>query len=120
MTELLRVPIGDDDEGSLVVETTPDPRDVQQVSRVGDRVIQATQSLEEALQPISRAASKALQALRATDSTSVQVEFGVRIHAKTGVVLTEAGAEGHLKVTITWDRASAEPMSHGSRSGNAE
>jgi hypothetical protein len=109
MTELLRMPIGEDEQdGVLVVEVRPDPRDVQQVSRTRDRVIQATQTLEEALQPITRAAAMALRALRESQPTAVEVEFGVRIHARTGAVLTEAGAEGHLKVTITWDRTSAE------------
>jgi hypothetical protein len=99
------MPIGDDEEeGQLVVEVMPDPRDIQHVSRTGDRIVQATQTLERALQPITRAAAMTLRSLRAIDPTAVQVEFGVRIHAKTGAVITEAGAEGHLKVTVTWDR----------------
>jgi hypothetical protein len=111
MTELLRMAIGDDDEeGQLVVEVMPDPSDIQQVSRTGDRIIQATQTLEGALQPITRAAATALRSLQSIDPTTVQVEFGVRIHAKTGAVLTEAGAEGHLKVTVTWDRTVSQPV----------
>ncbi|RVU29000.1 hypothetical protein EOT10_03945 [Streptomyces antnestii] len=107
MTELLRIPIGDDEAGALVVEVRPNSRDIQQVSRTGDRVIEATQTLQESLQPITQAAAMALRTLQSVNPTAVEVEFGVRIHAKTGAVLTEAGAEGHLKVTITWDRTAA-------------
>ncbi|WP_405476550.1 CU044_2847 family protein [Streptomyces sp. NBC_00009] len=108
MTELLRIPIGDDEEGTLVVELRSNPRDIQQVSRAGDRVTQATQTLQESLKPITQAAAMALRTLQTVNPTAVEVEFGVRIHAKTGAVITEAGAEGHLKVTITWDRTAAE------------
>lgn len=107
MTELLRVPIGDEAEGSLVAEIRPDPRDLQQVSRAGERIVQATQTLQDALQPITRAAEQAVRALRETELTTVQLEFGLRLHAKSGVVLTEAGAEGHVRVTVTWERAAA-------------
>lgn len=111
MAELLRMSIGEDEQdGVLVVEVNPEPRDLQQVSRARDRVLQATQTLEEALQPITRAAATAMRALKESQPTAVEVDFGVRIHAKTGAVLTEAGAEGHLKVTIRWDRTS-EPGS---------
>lgn len=120
MAELLRIPMGDDEEGALIVEVSPDPRDIRQVSRTGDRVIRATQTLEESLQPVVRAAARALQALRTAGPTAVQVEFGVRIHAKAGAVLTEAGTEGHLKVTMSWDRATAEPRTPRSPAGAGE
>ncbi|MFI7006837.1 CU044_2847 family protein [Streptomyces sp. NPDC050145] len=110
MTELLRMPIGDGEEGSFVVELSRDANGVQQVSNVGDRVVEAARTLRESLQPITRAAATTLRTLQAVNPSAVEVEFGVRIHAKTGAVVTEAGAEGHLKVKMTWDRAAAAEL----------
>lgn len=105
MAELLRIPVGSETgTGHLFVEIRDDEPGMEQVSRTRDRIYEAAHSLEEALEPILHAVRHTLDAFRATDPSSVEVEFGVRLHAKTGAVLAEAGAEGHLRVTLAWQR----------------
>ncbi|WP_381795146.1 CU044_2847 family protein [Streptomyces niveus] len=105
MTELLRIPVGTETgAGYLFVEITDDEPGMEQVSRTRDRVYEAAQSLRQALEPIRLAASEALSVFQAIEPSTVEVEFGVKLHAKTGAILTEAGAEGHLKVTLTWQK----------------
>jgi hypothetical protein len=90
--------------GQLLVEIRDDEPGMERVSRARDRVYEAARSLEEALEPIREAAGRALASFRAIDPTTVEVELGVKLHAKTGAVLAEAGGEVHMRVTLTWEK----------------
>jgi hypothetical protein len=42
------------------------------------------------------------------------VEFGLKLTAKTGVVIAESATEAHIKVTLEWQRArSSDDVSAG-------
>jgi Trypsin-co-occurring domain 1 len=40
----------------------------------------------------------------------VAVELGLKLTAKTGVVVAESAAEGHLAVTVEWQRPTVAPV----------
>ncbi|WP_159042707.1 MULTISPECIES: CU044_2847 family protein [Streptomyces] len=105
MAELLRISMGEEDgEGQLVVEVEDDEPGMVRASRVGDRMREASVSLEEALAPIRRAAETTLRTFQAAQPTTVELEFGVKLNASAGAVLTKAGVEGHIVVKLGWQK----------------
>jgi hypothetical protein len=108
MAELLRIAMGDEDgadgEGHLVVEVDDDEPGMVRASRVGDRMREASMSLEEALAPVRQAAETTLRTFQAARPDTVELEFGVKLNASAGAVLTKAGVEGHIVVRLGWKR----------------
>ncbi|MGW1358452.1 CU044_2847 family protein [Streptomyces chartreusis] len=103
MAELLRIAMDDDEgEGQLVVEVEDDEPGMVRASRIGNRMHEATVSLEEALAPIRRAAETTLRTFQAARPSTVELEFGVKLNASAGAVLTKAGVEGHIVVKLGW------------------
>ena len=70
----------------------------------GGGPLQATRTFESALDSVRSAAESALRVLR--DGTlapdGVEIEFGVKLSAEAGAVITKGTAEGHLVVRLTW------------------
>ncbi|MEV1019051.1 CU044_2847 family protein [Streptomyces sp. NPDC050264] len=70
----------------------------------GGGALRATRTFESALGPVRSAAESALRILR--DGTlapdGVEIEFGVKLSAEAGAVITKGTAEGHLVVRLTW------------------
>ena len=106
MAELLRIPVGEDSKGQLVVEVPDDDPGIERASRARDSIRQAATSLQDALEPIREAAETALETFRAAGPHTVEIEFGVKLNASAGAVLTSVGAEGHLVVTLSWAKES--------------
>ena len=105
MAELLRIAMDDEDgTGRLVVEVDDDEPGMVRASRVGDRMREASVSLEEALAPIRQAAEATLRTFQAAKPNTVELEFGVKLNASAGAVLTKAGVEGHIVVKLGWER----------------
>ena len=105
MTELLRFPLGEEgDEGHVTVEIDDDEAGVVPASGIGDQLSASADSLRTVLEPVRRAAVTALETFQAVRPTTVSLEFGIRLHATAGAILTKAGAEGHLVVRLSWRR----------------
>lgn len=103
MAGLLRIAMADGEgESQLVVEVEDDEPGMVRASRVGNRMHEATVSLEEARTPIRRAAETTLRTFRAARPSTVELEFGVKPNASAGAVPTKAGVEGHIVVKPGW------------------
>ena len=101
MAGLVRV--GLDDGGWLLVEAADGggPGQVK-ATRAGDLVEQLPATLRTALKSVTRASREVLAELREAGPDEVKVEFGVKLTASAGAVLTRGEAGCHLKVTLGW------------------
>jgi hypothetical protein len=80
------------------------------VSRGPDGVATLPERLSDGLDRIRSFSDEVLTRLRSGSRPpdSVQVEFGVKLSAKTGVIVAESNGEAHLAVTLQWQRATAD------------
>lgn len=104
MTELVRFDVGDG--ATVVVELKDDEPGIERASRDGDRVLRAAVNLDGALEQVRTLANAALEKLRglAERPAEIEVEFGLRLNAETGVVIARTQAEGHVQVRLTWHK----------------
>ncbi|GAA2377079.1 CU044_2847 family protein [Nonomuraea africana] len=105
MPQLMRVPL--EDGQFVLVELSENDPGVRRVSRVGETITATMTSMEAALEPIQSAARSALETFRKIGPDEVEIEFGVKLNAEAGALITKAGAEGHLVVKLAW-RGSAQ------------
>ena len=110
MGELMVIPL--DAGGSFVVQMDEDVQSGVVKAGRGLRpdaeLERAAVSLESALEPIAAAARVTLAKLREANPDEVVVEFGLKLTAEVGAVITKATGECNLKVTLRWER-SGEP-----------
>ena len=102
MTSLVAVPL--DEGGVVVVEMEQPPDGVVKTGRAGEIVGQAAQSLEAALDTVTPAARSALAKLRDTGPQGITLEFGLRLTAEAGAMITKSTGECNFKVTLHWER----------------
>lgn len=102
MTELVAVPL--ENGGAIVVEMDHAQSGVVKAGRPGEVVAQATQSLEAALESVTPAAQSILAKLREARPHGITVEFGLKLTAEAGAVITKTAGECNLKVTLYWER----------------
>lgn len=101
MACLVAVPL--EDGGAVVVEMDEGPGGVVKAARSGELVGRATQSLESALDAVTPAARSALAKLREVAPDSITVEFGLKLTAEVGAVITRTTGECNFKVTLRWE-----------------
>jgi hypothetical protein len=122
VAELLAFPVKSDTSDEMdisdpsdfvIVEVTDLPAGISRASRPGDIAAKATKSLDAALDIIRPVATALVTKVNMLDEPphEVSVEFGVKLTAKTGAVLVESQAEGHIKVSISWNSFSSAPHS---------
>lgn len=58
--------------------------------------------MEEALEPVTRAAQSALDQLRRARPDEITIEFGVDLAVEAGAVITKGRATCHLQVVMSW------------------
>lgn len=102
------VSVGLDDGSRLVLETVDDD-DVGpvQAGRMADTLQELPGSLRAMLRPIVQASREVLAELREARPDEVKVEFGVKLTAGVGAVLTKSEVGGNLKVTLVWSGGAA-------------
>jgi hypothetical protein len=100
MAELVAVPL--EAGGVIVVEMDHDQSGVVKAGRPGQIVAQATQTLEAALESVTPAAQSILAKLRQVQPHDITVEFGLKLTAEAGAVITKTAGECNLKVTLHW------------------
>ncbi|HTT52764.1 MAG TPA: CU044_2847 family protein [Streptosporangiaceae bacterium] len=112
MSELMAVPL--DGGGTVVVECGggPSPGGVVKAGRgvtsPPEVAVRAAQTLELALEPVTAAARVTLAKLREAGPDEVLLEFGLRLTAEVGAVITRTAGECNLKVTLRWERAGGD------------
>jgi hypothetical protein len=103
MTELMRFST---DRGSVVVEVDDDEPGFEPVSRGSSEIVKDTKRhLVEALNGVREAAEETLGVFTtgALRPTSVELEFGVKLNAEAGAIITKTAVEGHFTVKVTWE-----------------
>ncbi|MGC9497133.1 CU044_2847 family protein [Streptomyces sp. WG7] len=87
----------------VVVESVEDEDGARLVSR-GDGPARAARTFESSLDGVRAAAESALRVFRdgSLRPDSVELEFGVKLSAEAGAVITKGSAEGHLVVRLNW------------------
>jgi hypothetical protein len=106
----LQVPLSDGQIMHVEVSSRDDWDTIGPVSRGADGVAVLPERLSEGLDRIRSFADEVLTRLRSgtRPPDSVQVEFGVKLSAKTGVIVAESNGEAHLAVTLQWQRGSVD------------
>ena len=98
------------DGGSIVFEGVDDsdPTERHLVSRGSDNSIaQAKQSLHQAIDTAKSAAELVLNSFKEMNSPDeINLEFGVKMSAKSGVIIASAGGEANFKIGLKWKKPS--------------
>jgi hypothetical protein len=108
MRRLVEYRLGGQDEGTVLVEVVEPVEEAsgeeQAAFRSWRKPMEASVSLEEALERIRPAADMVLAKLRrlAVAPDETQVAFGVKLTASAGAVLASAGVEANYMVTLKW------------------
>jgi len=114
----LEIPLADDEV--LLVDITS-----QEVglSPAGGREVRErlAGALQESLGRVRMFAGQVLEQLRSTAEPpdKVGVEFGLKLTAKTGVVIAESTSEAHITVTLEWQRSQPSADSTVATGGSA-
>jgi len=99
-----------DEDTPILVEFAPRPG-VRQVSLSPDDLAEkSAQALDRAMGTIRQMAQR-VSALRVTlpdEFTQVELEFGLKLEAEAGALISKVGAEASINVTLTWERSDAE------------
>jgi hypothetical protein len=108
MAVLLEVPI-DNGQVLLVEADRADiPGGLTLASpRPGEAAAKAARSLEQSLEQLEPILRTVKERLAASMPAHFTVEFGVKLGGETGVILAKGTAEVNLKITMTWDGATA-------------
>ncbi|MET9905098.1 CU044_2847 family protein [Streptomyces sp. NPDC006446] len=106
----LEVPLSDGQIMHVEVTSQDDWDAIGPVSRRSDGVAALPERLSDGLDRIRSFSDEVLTRLRSGSRPpdSVQVQFGVKLSAKTGVIVAESNGEAHLAVTLQWQRSSAD------------
>lgn len=100
MTSLARIPL--EGGGAVLVEAAAGIEGPVKAGRIGDAVREVPQTLQEALEPVTRVAQAALEQLRRARPDQITVEFGVDLAFEAGAVITKSKANCHLQVSVSW------------------
>lgn len=95
----------------LIVEadpsTTGQPRPVR--NRSGATAIEASQTLEEAMDGALPALRRVMETIGKLAPTEHEIEFGIKLDAQAGAVVAKTGIEGHFTVKLTWKQQTPQP-----------
>jgi hypothetical protein len=70
------------------------------------RIVQAQQTLREALEPVTAAAAEVIEKFRELPGQpqEIEIQFGVKLDAALGAVIATTSVGTHLDITLRWDR----------------
>ena len=102
----------DDGTAFLVEVEKPAPTRGSSIQRVaavnsGQLVLQATRTLEEALDQVQPVISKVVSKLKSgltTPANEVEITFGLKLSAEAGVVFGSVGGEVTFEVKLKWEK----------------
>ncbi len=108
MRRLVEYRLGVENEGTVLVEVEEPVNEAsgeeEAASRSWRQPVEASVSLEEALERVRPAADTLLAKLRqlAVAPDETQIAFGIKLTASAGAVLASASVEANYTVTLTW------------------
>lgn len=97
---MIEVPL---DDGEHIFVEVDDDAGVVKAGRPGEVAAKAAQSLESALESVAPTARAVLAKVREAGPQQVTVEFGVKLSAEAGAVITRTSGECNFKVTLRWE-----------------
>ena len=108
MTVLVQVPVGDGEDGTVVLveadrEEIPGGLTLA-APEPGQAAARAGRSLSASLEQIEPVLRTVKDKLVASGPEQFTVEFGVKLGGETGLILAKGTAEVNLKITMTWSR----------------
>jgi hypothetical protein len=94
-------------DDNIVVLVDFDEPGLQQTSLISfkpEQVQKSKESIENALEVIKWVADKAKKALDAAHEKpdQAELEFGIKVGSKAGILVAEGSAEFHIKATLIW------------------
>jgi hypothetical protein len=100
-------PGGEGDYVYIEVDEPAAEGGADRASSLGEKVEEATQSLDEALDQIKPAARAVFAKLAdvAADISEISMEFGVKLDTKLGAMFASASVEAQYTVSLKWQRA---------------
>lgn len=103
MSEIVR--FKSEEYGDLLVEVDDGLRGFERVSadeEFSDRVVDAAQSFEGAVDSVIEHAKQVLDSLKKLQPDGAEIEFGIKLTAEAGV-LAKVGGEANFNVKLSWD-----------------
>jgi hypothetical protein len=104
MKQVVEIPL--DDTGRMVfaeVDLAEDDAYAPAAIEPEELLDKAGGSVQAALERVVRPTAKVLmEQLGKLDPATVELEFGLRLNGKAGVVFASSELEGHLQVKLTW------------------
>ena len=113
MKRLVEFPL--EEGGSVLIEVEgPEEMGMEEAWRGWpEKVEQAQQTFEEALDKVRPVARAVLSKLRHLDihdpPDEIEVEFGLKLDVQARAIVASAGMEANFKVTLTWKRKTTHP-----------
>ena len=73
---------------------------------VSDLPQKSAEALEQAMGTIKTMAKRTLEAIDTLTNkpTEVEVEFGIKVYAEAGAIISKAGGDGNITVKLRWNR----------------
>jgi hypothetical protein len=111
MKEILEYKTKDDEVIQIVVESadaTSGNSRVENVSRIQDRIKKSAEnvkvSFEDSLDSVKKLGENIFNKLKSIDNSpdEIDVQFGLKLTAEAGVVITNIGGEVHVNVSMKW------------------
>ena len=104
---LIEFPLEDQSDSVMVevVTAESEPGEVP-AARPGEVALKATQSFEQALEPLKHTVNALVSKLRGLHEAphEIEVEFGLKMTAEAGAIVAAVGMEANYKVTLKWKR----------------
>lgn len=88
---------------TIIVEVNLPEAGIERAGR-GDQIVKAKERFGDALEQIKPVAQTVLSKLEGLSADEINVEFGIKLGAKAGVIVASADSEANFTVTLTWKR----------------
>lgn len=106
MTDVIKMPAGDDGDDFLVVEVIEDQPhgglSLAAPPSPGRTLARAQVSLEEAMTRLKPSLQTVTRTLRDLSPAKAEVEFGIKIGGETGVILAKGTTDVNFVIRLTW------------------
>ena len=106
---LMEMPLRDG--GSVFVDVDESPRGgVTRGGRREDFIVEAGQTLEDALDRVTPAFRALVDRLRALAERpdEITVDFGLRLSSEVGAIIAKTGGEANFAISLKWTREAPE------------
>jgi hypothetical protein len=92
-----------DDGSTIIVEVDLPEAGIERAGR-GDQIIKAKERFGDALEHIKPLAQTVIAKLEGLSADEIDVEFGIKLGAKAGIILASADSEANITVRLIWKK----------------